>query len=175
MSKKVRSPADMRGLRIRIQSGPVYVAMMQGLGAIPVVIDASERIVALQQHTVDGLDISLEQMVAQAIYPYIGHVALTNHIYSLQPLCASKKSLEGLPTDLQQILRSEAKAVRSAQRALGAQRVTEATRFMREKGIAFGEIDYPLFRKAMDSVYAGFQSKLGSDLIERVSRAANTA
>ena len=50
-----------------------------------------------------------------------------------------------------------------------------AADILKKNGVAFTEIQYPAFRKAMEPVYAMVQSKLGGDLLERVSRAANAA
>src|SRR5580658_3028506 len=127
----IRVPADMKGLRMRIVGGAVNAAMMQAVGAIPIAIDASEIFTALAQHTIDGIDPNLEELVTRKLSTIIRHVALTNHVFSLQPLLGSKKKIDALPPDLRTILVEEARAIRSAQRALEASRIADAVRALK--------------------------------------------
>jgi TRAP-type transport system periplasmic protein len=172
VSKAVVVPEDMKGLRIRVQNGPVYVATYQALGAVPVTIDVSEAFVALSQRTVDGMDINLDAVTTQKFYTVIKHVAMLNHIFVVSPLMGSKRKIEALPPSLQRILREEAKAVVPFWRSSIASQTAEDIQILKQNGVAFTEIQYPAFRKAVDPVYAMVQSKLGVDLIERVGRAA---
>jgi TRAP-type transport system periplasmic protein len=174
-SKAIRVPDDMKGLRIRIQGGAVYVAMMQALGAIPVAIDKSEIFPALQQHTIDGSESIIEQFYTEKFYTIVTHIALTNHVFSVVPMFASKKKLQALPADLQKILKDEAKAFRSRQRALAAQKASETVQPLKDKGVIFTDTDHTAFQRALQPLYGSFQSKIGGDLIERVSRIANSA
>ena len=55
--KLIKSPAYMKGLKIRVMESPVYVAMIKGLGAQPTPIAWPETYTALQQKVVDGQEI----------------------------------------------------------------------------------------------------------------------
>jgi TRAP-type transport system periplasmic protein len=174
-SKAVVAPDDLKGLRIRIQNGAVFVATFQALGAIPVTIDLSELYMALQQHVVDGQDLPIAAFVSAKYYTVVKHVALSNHVLAVEPLFGSKRKIEALPAALQKIIREEGKAVAPFMRALAEQQSLAAVRFLKQNGIGVTEIQYSVFRKAVDPVYALIQSKLGGDLLDRVSRAANAA
>jgi tripartite ATP-independent transporter DctP family solute receptor len=84
-TKAVTVPDDMKGLRIRAP-GAVYVATYKALGAIPVTIDFAEVYVALQQRSVDGLDVNLDSIATGKFYNVIKHVAMTNHVFSINML-----------------------------------------------------------------------------------------
>jgi TRAP-type transport system periplasmic protein len=171
-TKAVVVPEDMKGLRMRIQNGPVFVATYQALGAIPVVIDATEIFVALQQRTVDAIDINLNAIRDNKYYTLIRHVALANHILAVGPLFGSKRKIEALPPALQKIIKEEGRALEPFWRALTSKQTAADIQTLKDNGVAFTEIQYAPFRKAMEPVYAMFQAKLGVDLFERVSRAA---
>jgi TRAP-type transport system periplasmic protein len=175
VSKPVRSPEDMRGLRFRIQGGAVNVAMAQALGSIPVTIDVAEVYTSLMQHTIDAVDSSPDGVMDQKSYMALKYLALTHHLPVVQPILGSKSKIDALPADLQQILREEAKAVIPPWRAAAVRAGADAMEALKGKGMILTEIDYPAFRKAMDPVYTGLQSRLGGDLVQRVSRAANAA
>ena len=173
-TKAIREPEDMKGLRFRIQGGPVNVAMVQALGAIPVTIDFAEVYTALSQHTIDAIDPNLDGFVAGKLDTVCSHVAMTNHVFSLLPFVGAKKKLDSLPAELVKLLKDEAKATRGVGRSLSQQKVVDAIAYLKGKGIAFTEINYPAFRKAMDPVYTMMTPKLG-DLVQRVSKAAGNA
>jgi TRAP-type transport system periplasmic protein len=173
VSKPIRVPEDMKGMRFRIQGGAVGVGMAQALGAIPVTIDFAEIYTALSQHTIDVIDSTPDAVVQSKFYTIVKHVAMTNHVFVLQPMLVSKSKLESLPPNLQKILKDEAKAILPVWRAAAAKQTTIAFDTLKGQGVATSEIDYPAFRKAMDPVYASLQSTLGGDLIQRVSRIGN--
>ena len=52
--KPIQEPADMQGLKIRVQQSKVYIEMMKSLGAIGTPIAFTELYSALQQGVVDG-------------------------------------------------------------------------------------------------------------------------
>jgi TRAP-type transport system periplasmic protein len=174
-NKPVVTPEDAKGLRVRIQSGAVNVATYQALGAIPVAIDVNEAFTALSQHTVDGIDLPLSSFTVQKFYVSCKHIAMSNHTLVLIPVLGSKRKIDALPRALQTVLKEEGRAVIPFWRANLAQQTAAQATFLKQNGVAFTEIQYPAFRKAMEPVYAQFQAKLGGDLIDRITRAANAA
>jgi TRAP-type transport system periplasmic protein len=171
--KAVVVPEDMKGLRIRIQPSAVSVATYRALGAIPVAIDTSEVFTALSQHTLDGTESILDAVASRKWDVILKHVAMTNHVFVLNPLLGSKRKIDGLPLALQRIVKEEGRVAALFFRRITADQTLADIQAFKKNGVAFSEVQYPAFRKAMDPVYAQFQSKLGGDLIDRVSRAAN--
>jgi TRAP-type transport system periplasmic protein len=174
-SKPVVVPDDMKGLRIRIQNGAVYVTIFQALGAIPVTIDLSETFTAVTQHTVDAVDVPIDGFIDQKFYTIMKHVAMLNHVFSVNAFMGSKRKVDALPLNLQRIIKEEGKAAMPFWRALSVRQTADNIGMLKKSGVLFTEIQYPLFRKAMDPVYASLQSKIGGDLIDRIGRAANAA
>ena len=167
-------PDDMKGLRIRIVGGAVQVAMYQALGAVPVTIDIAETYTALSQHTIDAMEIPLATIVLSKYYTVIKHVAMSNHILSVNPLLGSKRKIESLPATVQKIIKEEAKAVVPFWRSLIAVQLASDVQALKANGVAFTEIQSAGFRKAMDPIYASVQAKLGDNLIDRISRAGGS-
>ena len=171
-NKPITVPEDMKGLRMRIPNGAVYVATYQALGAIPIPIDNAEVLTALSQRVIDAVDFNIDVTTGGKFYIAIKHLALSNHILSANLLLASKRKVEALPPALQRILKDEGKRVVPFWRALFDRQIVADIKILKENGVVFSEIQYSAFRKAVEPVYALFQTKLGGDLIERVSRAA---
>jgi TRAP-type transport system periplasmic protein len=174
-SKAVTVPEDLKGLRIRIQNGPAFVAIFQALGAIPVTIDLTEIFTAVSQHTIDGVDVPLGGFIDQKLPSIMKHVAMLNHIFSIIPFMGSKRKIDLLPNNLQRIVKDEGKALSMFSRSYIAQQTVSYIQTLKQNGVAFTEVQYPAFRKAMEPVYAVLQARLGGDLIDRVTRASNAA
>ena len=172
-TRAIVTPDDMKGLRVRIQGSALFAASYQALGAVPVTVDVAEIMPSLNQHTIDGLDVAIDNYVAHKWYTAAKFVAMTNHLLSINLLIGSKRKIDSLPQPLQRIIREEGKATIPFWRSLLAPKLAEQIQFLKQNGVTFTEIQYPAFRKAVDPVYAQLQAKLGGDLIDRVIRAAN--
>ena len=173
VSKPIVVPDDMKGLRIRSVVGAVYAATYQSLGAIPVTIDLSEVFTALQQHTIDGMDLLVNAFTSGKYYTVCKHVAMLNHLVNAEPLLGSKRKIEALPPSLQRVLKESGREAMSTWRAAANTQLAADIGLLKTNGVGFSEIQYPAFRKAVEPVYALLQSRLGGDLLDRIRRAAN--
>ena len=149
--------------------------MAQALGVIPVTIDISEVHTALAQHTIDAVDNTPTGIADNKFYLLLKYVARTNHVCSIFPFLASKKKVESMPPDLQKILRDETRGLIPFWRQTADKQYSDGLQILRREGMIFNDIDYPPFRKAMDPVYEALQSRIGGDLIQRVTRTAASA
>ena len=80
-NKKLLTPADFRGLKIRIQSSKVLEAQMRALGAIPQVMAFSEVYQALQTGVVDGQENTWSNIYTQKMHEVQKYITVTNHGY----------------------------------------------------------------------------------------------
>ena len=95
-ARAVVNVADMKGLRIRILGGAIFVATYQALGAIPVTFDLSEVFTALTQRTLDGIDVAIAGFASGKYYTVCKHVAMSNHVLAAIPLLShSKRKMTG--------------------------------------------------------------------------------
>lgn len=172
--RPIKRPADMRGLRFRIQNGPVYAAMMRAVDATPVVIDFAEAYTALSQKTVDGLEIPVATTAENKFYEVTKYLSLSNHMYNATPLLMSKARYDSMPPDLQKIIVSSAKEVQGWWRSFRVTKDADGLKELKEKGMTVDQIDYPAFRRAMDPVYAEFREKIGGDFFDRTMKLAGT-
>jgi TRAP-type transport system periplasmic protein len=171
-SKAVTVPDDIKGLRIRIVGGGIFPATYQALGAIPVTIDFSETLTALTQHTIDGLDFSLDSFTSGKLYTAAKQVSMLNHFLQKDVLVGSRRKIEALPVALQNILKEEGRAVGSYARTLVAQREAATIQTLRANGVTFVEKpNIAAFRKAVEPVYTQYRPRLG-ELLDRINRAA---
>lgn len=103
-NKPIRTPGDMRGLKMRINSSKVNAAIMKSVGALPQSMAFSEVYQALQTGVVDGTEGPLSNLYTQKQYEVQKHVSLTYHTISNYVVVANKKFWDGLPADIRATL-----------------------------------------------------------------------
>ena len=96
-NKPLHTPADMRGLKMRINSSKVNAAIMKAAGAQPQSLAFSEVYQALQTGVVDGTEGPLSNLYTQKQYEVQKHISLTYHTISNYVVVANKKFWNGLP------------------------------------------------------------------------------
>ncbi|MBM3599765.1 MAG: DctP family TRAP transporter solute-binding subunit [Alphaproteobacteria bacterium] len=80
-NKAINTPADMRGMKLRVPQAPLYLMYAKAVGANATPIAFAEVYLALQQGTVDGQENPLPTIQAKKFYEVQTHINLTNHIY----------------------------------------------------------------------------------------------
>ncbi|TMJ79333.1 MAG: DctP family TRAP transporter solute-binding subunit, partial [Alphaproteobacteria bacterium] len=99
-NRKLVSPADYKGLKIRIQSSKVLEAQFRTLGSIPQVMAFSEVYQALQTGVVDGQENTWSNIYTQKMHEVQKYITNSNHGYIGYVVVVNKKFWDGLPADL---------------------------------------------------------------------------
>jgi len=170
----LKTPADFKGLKIRVQPGAVFAAMFKAIDAVPVVLDLSELYIALSQGTVNGYELPFLAVVSTKLVEVTKYVGLTNHVYNAGALMASKVRLDALTPQEQEVIRETAKELKSFWRKLFAEKSQEDRKICEQSGLVIDEIDYPAFKRAMQPVYAEFRGKIGPEFMEQVMKSASS-
>jgi tripartite ATP-independent transporter DctP family solute receptor len=83
-NKAMLQPSDLAGQKIRAAPLPIYMAVVQGLGAIPIPVDLSEVATALATGQVAGQESPLHFVLSNKLYDTQSHLMLTGHIMNVQ-------------------------------------------------------------------------------------------
>jgi len=103
-NKPLHTPADMKGLKMRINSSKVNAAIMKAAGAQPQSLAFSEVYQALQTGVVDGTEGPLSNLYTQKQYEVQKHVTLSYHTISNYVVVTNKKFWDGLPPAIRSTL-----------------------------------------------------------------------
>jgi tripartite ATP-independent transporter DctP family solute receptor len=79
-NKPIRTPADMKGMKLRVPPAPLFLMFTKSVGADATPIAFSDVYTALQQGLVDGQENPLPTIMAKKFYEVQSHIALTGHI-----------------------------------------------------------------------------------------------
>jgi C4-dicarboxylate-binding protein DctP len=99
-NKPLRTPADFRGLKMRVQNSKVLEAQMRALGALPQAMAFSEVYQALQTGVVDGTENPHSNLYTQKMHEVQKHMTITDHGYLGYAVITNKKFWDGLPADI---------------------------------------------------------------------------
>lgn len=168
IDRKVPEPKDMKGLKIRVQPGPIFSATFRELGANPIAIDFSEIYLALSQRTIEAIETPIISLPAAKHYEVVKVINLTNHVYNAGVLMVSKRKFDSLPANLQADLRAAATEMQPDWRKSMVEKTTETTAFLKGKDLTFVDVDRPAYHKATQGVYKDFRSIIGADLFDKV-------
>lgn len=96
-SKPILLPADMKGVKIRVQSVPADIATMKALGANVVAMSWTEVPTALQQGVIDAVEPTPNALVGAGLHETIDQVTRIEYQYSFYVVGANKKWWDGMP------------------------------------------------------------------------------
>jgi tripartite ATP-independent transporter DctP family solute receptor len=80
-NKAIMTPADTKGMKLRVPQAPLYLMYTKAIGANASPIAFAEVYLALQQKTVDGQENPLPTIQAKKFYEVQSHINLTEHIF----------------------------------------------------------------------------------------------
>ncbi len=106
-NKPIRTPDDLKGLRIRTPPAPIWQESVRALGATPVALAFGDMYPALQQKVMEGVELVYNNIPAGRFYEVLKYVSETRHIMLVNFEVISAKWFNALPADYQQILVDE--------------------------------------------------------------------
>ncbi len=167
-NKAIREPADLQGLKMRVQEAKVWLGFMRALGAIPTPIPFGELYNALQQGVVDGEENPVVTIVSMKFYEVQKQVGLTEHTYTALPVMASKKWWDTLKPEQQKIIAESVKASVPEQRKTVAAQVDEGVAFLKGQGVNITQVDKAKFMEATKDVPNLIADQVPPDLVKRI-------
>ena len=169
--KEVKTPADLKGLKIRTIQTPTYVAALNAMGANATPMAFGEVYTAMQTGVLDGFEHGSAVIKAQKFYEVAKYVALTQHLFGPLVFAYSKKEWAGLTDKEKAVVLDGARMARDVQRTLGPLREQEAFDFLKAKGMVINRIDTTGFRKNALEIQDKIAKDVGAtDLIEIIRK-----
>ena len=153
-NEPIRSPSDLKGLRIRTPPAPIWQESVRALGAVPTALNFGEIYTALQQGAVDGAELVYDNITAGKLYEVIKYVNETGHFLLINFQVISSKWFDSLPAEYQKILIEECDKA-GLETSYQIQENTEAVKkIVQEKGMTVvSDVDMEAFKEAGKAAY----------------------
>lgn len=117
--RPIRTPADLKGLKMRTQQNRLHIKYFTDLGANPTPLAFTEIYNALATKVVDGQENPYSLIATNKFYEQQKYVSQTDHVYSAVPVYFSKAKWNKLPADVQELVRKTVYDLRIWQRQRG--------------------------------------------------------
>jgi tripartite ATP-independent transporter DctP family solute receptor len=162
--REIKSPADLKGFKVRVPASPPLTSLFQALEAAPSPINFNELYTALQTKVVEGQENPLAIISTARLYEVQKTCSLTGHVWDGYWVLGNKRAFQKLPADVQQIITREIERSATDQRADIAKLSTSLMADLKAKGINFVNVSQDDFRKKLagTSFYNDWKTKYGA-------------
>ncbi|WP_164553361.1 TRAP transporter substrate-binding protein [Brevibacillus marinus] len=165
--KPIRTPDDLKGLKIRVPENQAYVATFEALGANPTPIAFPDLFSSLEQKVVDGQENPLPQIYSNKFHEVQDYLSVTHHLYGPAPIIMSLKFYESLPDDLKKVIDEAGIETQQYQWEVVQNMEKEIMEDLKTKGITIVEdVDVEKFKELTRPVYDEFEEIVGKELMD---------
>lgn len=169
--RPIKTAADLKGLKIRLQPNETHLATFRALGANPQAMDIREVYSAMEQKVLDGHENPYNLIYDSRFFEVQKYVSNTAHFFDFIAVVANRKKFQALSPEHQKAIRTAMDKAVAAQRVAAAKADGEALVELQKKGMQYDAMP-PAEREAMRKATAGvvdeIKKRVGADLVDRV-------
>jgi TRAP-type transport system periplasmic protein len=156
--KKITTPADMAGIKLRMPGGDAWQFLGRSLGANPTPMAYAEVYTGLQTGAIDGQDNPLPNVQNMKFYEVMSQIVLTSHLVGFDLLTVNLKTWESMSPAKQKTFQAAADKAIAWSAAEHLKREAELADTFRKQGLEVYAPDVKAFREYAQKLY------LSSDL-----------
>ncbi|MCR8959573.1 MULTISPECIES: TRAP transporter substrate-binding protein [unclassified Variovorax] len=157
--KPVKTLADAKGLKIRVQQSDLWVALVSAMGANATPMPAGEVFTALKTGLIDAAENNIPSYDGFKHYEAVKFYSRTEHSMAPEMLVMSKAIYDKLPKADQDLFRATAKESVAFQRKKWDEQEAKSLEVVTKGGAQIvADVDKASFRSAMTPVYTKFIS-----------------
>ena len=165
--RPIRTPADMKGMRIRMLPSPMHCRIFELLGAVPVPCDLKEAIEKIRSGEVDAQENPLANTVTYGVHKAHRYHTLTGHCYLSRGLYANRAQVDAWPKALQEAMAAAVREAVAIQRGLAVDEEEIAQKEAEAAGcevIALTSGEREMFVKAVRPLYDEARQRFGDEM-----------
>jgi tripartite ATP-independent transporter DctP family solute receptor len=169
--RRVRLPADLAGVKLRMPGAKEWLFLGEALGANPTPMPFTEVYLGLKTGTIDGQDNPLPTAKSAKFYEVTRQVVLTGHLVDVLQLAISAKAWDALSPKDQAAVKNAARKAAKFNDENRMREEKELIAFFQTQGIDVTTPDVAAFRKQVQAAYlkSEFASMWPPGLLERIN------
>ena len=178
-ARPIKTPADLKGMKVRVMESPVYMSLIRSLGAAPTPVPWTETYTALQQKVVDAQENPVSSIKFAKLYEVQKYLTLDGHTYGVSFMLMNEKFFQGLPKEFQAIVKNAAATASVVENGIDTLDSSLGIQFLKDKGM---EVYAPTpkekaaFRDASQKpVIEYLEKQVGRPWIDKVLNAVKSA
>jgi TRAP-type C4-dicarboxylate transport system substrate-binding protein len=168
---RVRAPADLEGMRIRVLPSEVQARTFALLGAVPLRWDLTEAIAAIKAGTIDAQENPFANTVTYGVHKFHRFHTITNHFYISRPIFLHRPAFDAWPEDLQAAMKRAVKTAIEFQRELAIEEDREARAAIEAAGCEITELtadEHGQFRAAVAPLLNDARKTYGQKMFDMI-------
>lgn len=174
----VHSPADLKGLKVRVMENDIHLATWKALGASPTPMAFTELFTALQQKTIDAQENPMQTNYDNKFHEVQNYAITTNHVYIPFLLSMNLDTFNGLNAEEQGWIMEASKYATDLERQNSTTFDQDAMNEMTKYGtnvIVLNDEEVKAFREATKDIFNMVEEKVADkELIEIAKKALNS-
>jgi TRAP-type C4-dicarboxylate transport system substrate-binding protein len=167
--RPVHTPADLKGLRIRVLPSKVQARTFELLGAVPMIMDLTDAIRMIKAGEIDAQENPLTNTVTYGVHRFHRFHTLSNHFYISRPIFLHRPSFDGSPNDLKEAMQDALTASVAFQRDLHEREEEDARRTIEAEGgevVELNAAQHEAFAAAVQPLHREAHELYGGELFE---------
>ena len=166
--KPVKTPADLKGMKVRMMGNPLFVDTMNAMGGNGISMGYGEVFSALQTGVIDGAENNPPSMFTSNHYTTgTKYYAQTNHLIIPEIFVMSKVTWDKMTPAEQTMVKKFSQEAQLEQRSLWDKSVAEYSAKLKAAGVEFVAVDQKPFYDATAPVRAKYGAQY-AELIKRI-------
>ena len=153
--RNVRTPADLKGVKLRMPGSKEWLFLGEALGATATPLAFGEVYLALKTGTIDGQDNPLPTVRAAKFYEVTKQLVLTNHLVDGIFLSIANKTWNTLTPAQKQKVTAAAKAAAQYNNENRLKEESQIVDFFKQQGLQVTTPDLDAFRRTVQGAYLG--------------------
>ncbi|MBS1210555.1 MAG: siaP [Proteobacteria bacterium] len=154
--KPVKTPADLKGMKIRVPNNRIQIDAMKTMGATPTPMPLAEVYPALSTGVIDGAENPIPVLYAQKHHEAAKYLILTGHLDNVSQWVTSETYFAKLPPEVKKALTESANEAGDFMTKTILQTEKETIEKMKKEGVTVIEVDKKAFRDAAKPTYSHF-------------------
>lgn len=151
--KNVKTPADLKGVKLRMPGTKEWLFLGEALGATATPLAFGEVYLGLKTGTIDGQDNPLPSVRAAKFYEVTKQIVLTSHLVDGIFIAISNKSFNALNAAQKQKVTAAAQAAAVYNNENRVKEEAQLVEFFKKEGLQVTTPDLDAFRKAVQTTY----------------------
>jgi tripartite ATP-independent transporter DctP family solute receptor len=170
-AKVVKTPADLKGVKLRMPASKEWLFMGEALGATPTPLAFGEVYLGLKTGTIDGQDNPMSGVKAAKFYEVMKQIVLTSHLVDGVFIAISSKSYNAMSAAQKQKVNAAAQAAAAYNNENNIKEEAQLVDFFKKEGLQVTTPDLDAFRKTVQAAYQNseYAKVWPKGLVERIN------
>ncbi len=155
-NKAVKTPADLKGLKIRVPGAPIQIEAFKAMGATPTPMPLGEVYPALTQKVIDGAENPLNVLYEQKLHEPTKNLSLIGYLTMATAWIGGSKWFESVPPEVAKIIKDASDEAGEYSKQIVPAEDQKIIDKMKAEGVTIIEVDPAPFREAAKDTYNKF-------------------